>query len=106
MDAFNAIAEEKRRRVLDALRGSESSVTEIMAILQWPQPQVSKHLGVLRKVGLVIVRRDGRRKLYRVDAERLKPIHDWTASFEALWQHQLDRIKALAESKAKEQAAK
>jgi DNA-binding transcriptional ArsR family regulator len=102
MDAFNAIAEEKRRRVLEALRGAESSVTEIVALLNWPQPQVSKHLGVLRKVGLVAVRRDGRRKLYRVQAERLKAIHEWVASFETLWQDQLERIKSLAESKAKE----
>ncbi|HEX3314398.1 MAG TPA: metalloregulator ArsR/SmtB family transcription factor [Gemmataceae bacterium] len=101
MDAFNAIAEMKRRRVLEALRGNESSVSEIVAILNWPQPQVSKHLGVLRKVGLVGVRRDGRRKLYRVHAERLKPIYDWAASFEAYWQDQLDRIKKLAESKVK-----
>ena len=101
MDVFNAIAEVKRRQVLEALRGAESSVNEIIAILNWPQPQVSKHLGVLRKVGLVLVRRDGRRKLYRIHAEQMKPIHDWTASFEALWQHQLDRIKARAESQKK-----
>src|ERR1700729_137808 len=102
MDAFNAIAEVKRRHVLEALRGAESSVNEIVAILNWPQPQVSKHLGVLRKVGLVVVRRDGRRKLYRLQAESLKAIHEWVASFETLWQDQLERIKALAESKAKE----
>jgi DNA-binding transcriptional ArsR family regulator len=102
IDVFNAIAEVKRRRVLEALRDAESSVSEIVAILNWPQPQVSKHLGVLRKVGLVLVRRSGRRMLYRIHAEQLKPIHDWTASFEALWQNQLDRIKARAESKPSE----
>jgi DNA-binding transcriptional ArsR family regulator len=102
MDVFNAIAEIKRRQVLEALRGGESSVNDIVAVLAWPQPQVSKHLGVLRKVGLVVVRREGRRKLYRVDAAKLKPIHAWTASFEQYWQTQLDKIKARAEAKAKE----
>jgi DNA-binding transcriptional ArsR family regulator len=110
MDAFSAVAEPKRRHVLEALRGAEtaksaeSSVSDIVALLQWPQPQVSKHLGVLRKVGLVFVRRDGRRKLYRVNGERLKPIYDWAATFESIWQRQLDRIKALAESKAKDES--
>jgi DNA-binding transcriptional ArsR family regulator len=104
LDVFNAVAEVKRRRVLEALRGVESSVSDIVAVLNWPQPQVSKHLGVLRKVGLVGVRRDGRRKLYHVNGARLKPIHDWVASFEAYWQDQLERIKKRAEEKAREAA--
>ena len=100
-DVFNAVAEAKRRRVLVALAGGERSVGDIVAALKWPQPQVSKHLGVMRQVGLVSVRRDGRQKLYRVNGERLKPIHDWVARFEKLWDHQLARIKARAEAKAR-----
>ncbi len=98
-DVFNAVAEPKRRRLLGALKGGERSVNDIVAALKWPQPQVSKHLGVLRQVRLVSVRREGRQRLYRVNAERLKPIHDWVATYEELWQHQLERIKARAETR-------
>ena len=100
-DVFNAVAEPKRRRVLGALADGERSVGDVVVALQWPQPQVSKHLGVLRRVGLVSVRRMGRRRLYRVNGERLKPIHDWVSLYEKLWQHTLERIKARAEDAAR-----
>jgi DNA-binding transcriptional ArsR family regulator len=98
IDVFSAVAEPRRRHVLATLLHGERSVTEVVAALRWPQPQVSKHLGVLRQAGLVSVRRVGRKKLYRVNGERLKPIHDWAALFEDFWQHQLDHIKARAET--------
>jgi DNA-binding transcriptional ArsR family regulator len=101
VDVFNAVAEPKRRRVLGALVDGERSVSEIVTALKWPQPQVSKHLGVLRQVGLVSVRDDGRRRIYRVNGERLKPIHDWVVTYEKFWKHQLDRIKARAEASAR-----
>ena len=97
-DVFNAVAEPKRRRVLGTLANGERSVNDIVAALHWPQPQVSKHLGVLRQVGLVSVRIKGRQRLYRVNGERLKPIYDWVAMYESFWQHQLERIKARAEA--------
>lgn len=99
-DAFNAIAEPKRRAVLGALAGGERTVTGIVELLGWPQPQVSKHLGVLRQVGLVSYRRNGRERLYSVNGAQLKTIHDWTAMFEKFWQRQLDQIKAHAEARA------
>jgi DNA-binding transcriptional ArsR family regulator len=101
LDVFNAVAEPKRRRVLGALVDGERSVNDLVSKLKWPQPQVSKHLGVLRQVGLVSVRHDGRQRFYRVNGERLKPIHDWVATFEQFWTHQLDRIKARAEDLAR-----
>ena len=96
-DVFTAVAEPKRRCVPGALVHGERSVNDIVKALGWPQPQVSKHLGVLRQVGLVGVRRVGRQKLYRVNGERLKSIHDWAGKFAGFWQHQLERIKARAE---------
>jgi DNA-binding transcriptional ArsR family regulator len=101
-DPFTAIAEPRRRRVLDVLAGGERPVNDLVASLGWPQPQVSKHLGVLKKVGLVNVRRLGRQRVYSVNAEPLKPVHEWVKTFERFWTHQLDRIKARAERKAKE----
>ena len=77
-------------------------VNELVAALSWPQPMMSKHLGVLKQVGLVSVRRDGRKRVYRVNGEKLKTIHDWTKLFERYWGRQLDRIKERAERKAKE----
>jgi DNA-binding transcriptional ArsR family regulator len=100
-DVYSAVAEPKRRRVLDALQAGERSVTDIVAALDWPQPQVSKHLGVLRQVGLVSVRQEGRQRLYSVRGVGLKPIHDWVKTFEAFWQHHLERVKARAEAMAK-----
>ena len=91
-DAFNAVAEETRREILSTLAGGESAVGEIVDRLGLAQPQVSKHLGVLRRVDLVRCRTVGRRRLYRVNGAALKPIHDWTRSFEALWSQRLDRL--------------
>ena len=76
-------------------------MNEIVSTLGWPQPQVSKHLGVLRQVGLVDVRRDGRRQIYKLNAGRLKPVHDWVKTYERFWTGHLQRIKDAAEAKAK-----
>jgi DNA-binding transcriptional ArsR family regulator len=101
-DPFNAVADKKRRQVLDTLAQGERPVSDLVALLGWPQPQVSKHLGVLRKVGLVSVRRVSRQRLYKLNAERLKPILEWVKTFEQFWEHQLQRVKERAEAKAKE----
>src|SRR3954465_9103577 len=101
LDPFNAVAEPKRRKVLEALGERERAVNEIVGMLGWPQPMISKHLGVLKEVGLVNMRRHGRQRLYKINGERLRPIHEWAKSFSRLWEHQLDRIKARAEKKAK-----
>ena len=93
-DPFNAVAEPKRRQLLAALGTRELSVNEIFKILGWPQPMISKHLGVLKKVGLVSERRLGRQRLYRINAENLKPIHDWVKPFESLWEQRFDRLAA------------
>jgi DNA-binding transcriptional ArsR family regulator len=100
-DAFNAVAEPRRRQVLDILAKGERPVNELVESLGLRQPQVSKHLGVLKKVGLVSERRVGRQRVYQMNAEQLKPIHDWVKMFERFWTHQLDRIKERAEQKAK-----
>ena len=102
-DPFNAIAEPRRRQVLDTLSRGDKTVGEIVDELGWPQPQVSKHLGVLREVGLVKVERMGRFSKYSVDGERLRGVYDWVKTYERFWEHQLDRIKILAERMAKEQ---
>ena len=99
LDPFNAVAEPKRRRVLELLAEGERPVNEIVVTLGWPQPMVSKHLGVLKEVGLVSVRRDGRQRLYQVNGEKLKTIPDWAKMFERFWAHQLLRIKERAERK-------
>lgn len=104
-DPFNAVAEPKRRQVLDVLAAGECAVNDLVANLGWPQPQVSKHLSVLRQVGLVHVRRDGRQQMYTINAASLKPIHDWVKNFEKFWDDHLDRIKTTAEEKAKKLAA-
>jgi DNA-binding transcriptional ArsR family regulator len=106
-DVFNAIAEPRRRDVLGALAGGDRDVTSLVNKLGWPQPQVSKHLGVLRKVGLVSVTREGRRRMYSVNGQALRPVYDWVKTYERFWEHQLDRIKRRAERAAREaQAAK
>jgi DNA-binding transcriptional ArsR family regulator len=97
LDPFNAVAEPKRREMLETLARREMPVNELVAALDWPQPMVSKHLGVLKEVGLVTARRDGRQRLYRVNGEKLKTIHDWAKTFERFWAHQLVRIKEQAE---------
>ncbi len=104
-DAFNAVSEPRRRQILDLLALGESPVNDMVASLGLAQPQVSKHLRVLRQVGLVSVRGSGQQRLYKLNANRLKAIHDWVRTFEPFWDHQLDRIKERAERKAKEQSA-
>ena len=100
-DAFNAVAEPCGREILNYLALQERPVGDIVERLGVEQPSISKHLRVLRDVGLVHVRRDGRQKLYRTNAEAIKPLHDWTGTFERFWQHQLKRVKERAEEKAK-----
>jgi DNA-binding transcriptional ArsR family regulator len=100
-DVFNAIAEPRRRQIIDLLaRRGEREVGELVAELQLPQPAVSKHLGVLRQVGLVNVTRHGRNRLYRLNPQQLKAVHEWTKTFEHFWSRQLDRIRARAERAA------
>jgi len=98
-DPFNAVAEPRRRQILEFLAADERSVGEIANALEFEQPSVSKHLQVLRNVNLVTVRRDGRRVLYRTNAETLRTIHDWSGMFAQYWRAQLKRIKTHAEEK-------
>jgi DNA-binding transcriptional ArsR family regulator len=91
-DAFNAVADASRRDLLDAIGTGEVTVGELVDRLGLSQPQVSKHLGVLRAVGLVLVRVDGRRHWYRVNGPALRPVHDWVRSFERTWNARLDRL--------------
>ncbi len=98
VDAFAAIAEPRRRHILETLGGRTVSVTQLVIDLGWPQPTVSKHLGVLRKVGLVRVERRSRQMLYQVDPGAIRTVHEWTRRFETLWAGQLDRVKARAEA--------
>jgi DNA-binding transcriptional ArsR family regulator len=98
-DAFNAIAEPRRREILDTLASGERSVSDIVASLGVDQPSVSKHLRVLRDVDLVRVRRDGRRILYRVNADAIRPLHEWAGTFERYWRRQLTAIKRRAEQR-------
>jgi DNA-binding transcriptional ArsR family regulator len=105
-DVFNAIAEPRRREIIDMLMGGrEHAVGELVDRLRIPQPAVSKHLGVLRKVGVVSMSKQGQRRLYRLEAEKLKPVHDWVKTYERYWSQHLDRIKERAERKAATLAA-
>jgi DNA-binding transcriptional ArsR family regulator len=97
-DPFNAVAEPRRRQILTYLASDERQVGEIVLAVGLDQPSVSKHLGVLRRVGLVHVRRNGRHRLYRTNAEAIRPLHEWTETFERYWRHQLNRIKERAEA--------
>ncbi|HEU4647622.1 MAG TPA: metalloregulator ArsR/SmtB family transcription factor [Gemmatimonadales bacterium] len=97
-DVFNAVAEPRRREILNLLAHRERPVSDIVAALRLEQPSVSKHLRVLREVGLVEVRRSGRQMLYRVNADAIRPLHEWTSTFERLWRDQLLRVKERAES--------
>lgn len=99
-DAFNAIAEPRRRDILVLLANDERTVSEIVQRMRLPQPSVSKHLGVLRQVGLVKGRRRGREILYRTNPAKLKAVHEWTRFFEDHWKSQLQRIKERAERTA------
>ena len=106
-DVFHAIAQPRRREIIDALAGGrERAVGELVLTLRMSQPAVSKHLGVLRKVGVVAVSRHGRHRFYRLDPHRLKPVHDWVKTFERYWSHQLGRIKARAEQKVAERSSR
>ena len=91
-DIFNAVAEQHRREILDALIPGEKAVGAIVADLSLSQPQVSKHLRVLSEVGLVRCRADGRRRLYRLEPTRLRPFHDWLAKYEQAWNERMDRV--------------
>ena len=103
-DAFNAVAEPRRRQILDVLAGGERPVNDLVAELGLAQPQVSKHLRVLRAVGAVDVRDEGRQRLYRLNGHALKPIHDWVKSYERTWSERFDQLDVvLAELKQKEE---
>jgi DNA-binding transcriptional ArsR family regulator len=102
-DVFNAIAEPRRREIISLLAaGGRRPVGELVASLRLPQPAVSKHLGVLRKVGLVTASKRGQQRLYELNARELKPVHDWVKAYERYWTNQLDRIKERAERKARD----
>jgi DNA-binding transcriptional ArsR family regulator len=106
-DVFNAVAEPRRREIIELLRdGQEWAVNDVVVRVRLAQPAVSKHLGVLRKVGVVTVVKRGQHRLYRLEAARLKEIHDWAKMFERFWTDQISRIKQRAEQKAMEKIAR
>ena len=96
-DAFNAVAEPRRRQILDVLAGGERPVNDLVAVLGLAQPLVSKHLRVLREVGLVDRRDVGRQRMYRLDGHPLKPIHDWVKNYEQSWSQRFDRLDTVLE---------
>jgi DNA-binding transcriptional ArsR family regulator len=96
-DAFNAVAEPRRREILDLLAGGERAVNDLVRVLGLAQPQVSKHLRVLREVDLVRVRDDGRQRVYRLNAAPLKGIHDWLAAYEQMWNERFDLMDTVIE---------
>ena len=102
-DVFNAVAEPRRRQVIELLAGGERSVGELVSELGSSQPQVSKHLRVLHEVALVSVRRDGRHRFYRLEGGGLKQIHDWAKRFEPLWQERFDLLEDVVEELKKEE---
>jgi DNA-binding transcriptional ArsR family regulator len=103
-DVFNAIAEPRRRQIVELLaRRGPLTVGTLVVTLGLPQPAVSKHLGVLRKVGVVAVQKQGKQRVYNLEAEKLKTVHDWVKAYEELWVDQLDRIKKRAEQRTREQ---
>jgi DNA-binding transcriptional ArsR family regulator len=91
-DAFNAVAEPRRRQILDLLARGEKSVNDVATALGVKQPQASKHLGVLKRVGLVTAREDGLQRFYRLNAAGLRPVHDWVKGFERFWAESFDRL--------------
>lgn len=106
-DVFNAVAEPRRREIIALLSdGQEWAVNDVVVRVRLAQPAVSKHLGVLRKVGVVTVVKRGQHRMYRLEAARLKPIHDWVKVFEKYWTNQISRIKERAEQKAMEKIAR
>jgi DNA-binding transcriptional ArsR family regulator len=102
-DVFNAIAEPRRRDLLDALAAGERSVSELVELIGLAQPLVSKHLRVLREVGAVQARDDGRRRLYRVDAGALQPIHDWVSNYEQMWSERFDALDTVLDELNREE---
>ena len=103
-DTFNAVAEPRRRQILDALAHGERAVNDLVAALDLPQPQVSKHLRVLREVGAVEAREEGRQRVYRLNGHALKPIHDWVKSYERTWSERFEQLDVvLEELKEKEE---
>ena len=102
-DAFNAVAEPRRRQILDVLAAGERPVNELVRVLGLAQPQVSKHLRVLREVGAVDVREEGRQRLYRLNGHALKPIHDWVKEYERTWSERFDRLDVVLEELKEEE---
>ena|ERR1051326_1521037 len=103
-DAFNAVAEPRRRQILDVLAGGERPVNDLVALLGLAQPQVSKHLKVLREVGLVSARDEGRRRVYRLNGAPLRPIHDWVKTYERAWEERFEALdEVLEDLKTKEE---
>jgi DNA-binding transcriptional ArsR family regulator len=102
-DAFNAVAEPRRRQILDVLAGGERPVNDLVAELAVAQPQVSKHLRVLKEVGLVDVRGKGRQRLYRLNGQALKPIHDWVKAYERTWSERFDQLDVVLEELKREE---
>jgi DNA-binding transcriptional ArsR family regulator len=102
-DAFNAVAEPRRREILDVLARGERPVNDLVRVLGLAQPQVSKHLRVLREVGAVDVREDGRRRLYRLNGWALKPIHDWVKDYERTWSDRFDQLDVVLEELTQEE---
>ena len=102
-DAFNAVAEPRRRQILDLLAGGERPVNDLVRVLGVAQPQVSKHLRVLREVGAVDVRDAGRQRLYRLNGHALKPIHDWVKSYERLWSERFEALDDVLEDLKREE---
>jgi DNA-binding transcriptional ArsR family regulator len=102
-DAFNAVAEPRRRQILDALADGERPVNDLVRVLGVSQPQVSKHLRVLRDVGAVDVRDQGQQRLYRLNGHALKPIHDWVKTYERSWSEQFERLDVVLEELKKKE---
>jgi DNA-binding transcriptional ArsR family regulator len=103
-DAFNAVAEPRRRQILDLLADGERPVNDLVERLELGQPQVSKHLRVLREVGLVQVREDGRRRLYRLDGRALRPVHDWVKEFERTWNDRFELMDEVLDELQREES--
>jgi DNA-binding transcriptional ArsR family regulator len=103
-DAFNAVAEPRRRQILDALAGGERSVNDLVDVLGLAQPQVSKHLRVLREVGAVMVRDVGRQRLYRPNGHALKPIYDWVKNYERLWSERFEQLDVVLDELKQQEA--
>jgi DNA-binding transcriptional ArsR family regulator len=102
-DAFNAVAEPRRRQLLDALAEGERPVNDLAGVLGLTQPQVSKHLRVLREVGAVQVREEGRQRLYRLNGHALKPIHDWVSAYQRTWTGRFERLDTVLEDLKREE---